>query len=131
MVAFLVILYMLLMSVFGQRLRGYLSASPSEATMLINREDAIIIDVRENNEYKEGHIVNSIHIPLSYLKDRLAELDKHKNKPVIVALSPIRIRDSLKYQALGAIRQRQNFPEGRILNSYSSFGEFNERISPF
>lgn len=84
-VAFLVILYMLLMSVFGQRLRGYLSASPSEATMLINREDAIVVDVRESNEFKSGHIVNSIHIPLSYLKDRLADLDKHKSKPVIVA----------------------------------------------
>lgn len=83
--ALLVIIYLLLMSVLGQRLRGYQSASPSEATMLINREDAVILDVRENNEYKDGHIVNSVHIPLSYLKDRLAELEKHKGKPVVVA----------------------------------------------
>ena len=85
LVALLVIIYMLLMSVLGQRLRGYPSASPSEATMLINREDAVILDVREGKEYQDGHIVNSVHIPLSFLKDRLAELEKHKDKPIIVA----------------------------------------------
>ncbi|MFO7603822.1 MAG: rhodanese-like domain-containing protein [Gammaproteobacteria bacterium] len=83
--ALLVIIYLLLLSFFGQRLRGYLSASPSEATMMINREDAVVLDVRETNEYQSGHIVNSVHIPLAYLKERLGELDKHKGKPVIVA----------------------------------------------
>lgn len=83
--ALLVILFMILMSVFGQRLRGYQSASPGEATMLINREDAIILDVRETNEFQTGHIVNSIHIPQGFLKDRLGELEKHKGKPIVVA----------------------------------------------
>ena len=54
------------------------------ATQLINRENAVILDVREDNEYRDGHIVNSVHIPLSYLKDRLKELEKYKGKPIIV-----------------------------------------------
>lgn len=85
MVALLVITSMLLMSTFGERLRGYQSTSPGEATMLINREDAIVLDVRETNEFQTGHIVNSVHIPQGSLKDRLSELEKHKDKPIVVA----------------------------------------------
>ena len=85
MAAFVAISAMLMMSLFGQRLRGYLAASPAEATMLINREDAVVLDVRETNEFQTGHIVNSVHIPQGFLKDRLNELDKHKTKPIVVA----------------------------------------------
>lgn len=84
-VALIVILYMLLWSYIGPRMRGYLSASPGEATMLINREDALVVDVRETNEFQKGHIVNSVHMPLIYIKERINELEKHKDKPIIVA----------------------------------------------
>ena len=85
MAALVVVTYLLLLSFFGQRLKGYQSASPSQATMLMNREDAIVLDVRETNEVQNGSIVNSVHIPLGYLKERLTELEKHKDKPIIVA----------------------------------------------
>jgi rhodanese-related sulfurtransferase len=72
-------------SFIGGRLRGYASVNPAGATQLINREQAIVLDVREENEYLNGHIVNSLHIPMSYLNDRMSELDKYKDKPVIVS----------------------------------------------
>ena len=71
-------------SFIGERLRGFNSVNPAMATQLINRENAVILDVREDNEYRDGHIVNSVHIPLSYLKDRLKDLEKYKGKPIIV-----------------------------------------------
>jgi len=85
MAAFVAISAMLMMSLFGQRLRGYLAASPAEATTLINREDAVVLDVRETNEFQNGHIVNSVHIPQGFLKDRLNELEKYKTKPIVIA----------------------------------------------
>ncbi len=78
------ILVMLIYSFIGARLRGYASANPAIATQLINRENAVVVDVREDNEYLSGHIINSLHIPLSYFKDRLKELEKHKSEPIIV-----------------------------------------------
>jgi len=75
---------MIAYSFFAARLRGFKSANPALATQLINREDAVILDVREDNEYLNGHIINSINIPLSYLSERIKELDKHKEKPIIV-----------------------------------------------
>lgn len=82
--AFFAILVLLLIDVFGAGMQGFKSASPSEATQLINREDAVVLDVREDNDFQSGHIVNSIHIPLGFLKERVADLEKHKSKPIIV-----------------------------------------------
>ncbi len=60
------------------------SLSPVQATLKINREDAIVIDVREQGEYSQGHIPNAKHIPLSAIEQRAKELEPHKNTPVIL-----------------------------------------------
>ena len=82
--AWLVVAGAVVYSFIGARLRGFNSINPAMATQLINRENAVILDVREDNEYRDGHIVNSVHIPVSYLSDRVKELEKYKGKPIIV-----------------------------------------------
>ncbi|OHC90739.1 MAG: hypothetical protein A3J87_05170 [Sideroxydans sp. RIFOXYB12_FULL_59_6] len=44
----------------------------------------LILDVREDDGYKEFHIPNSTHIPFGRLRSRLAELDEYKGKPIVV-----------------------------------------------
>ena len=83
--AILIVSYMLFNSLFGETLKGFKSISPAESTKMINHDDALVLDVREMNEYSEGHILNSVHIPLTNLKNRLSEIDKHKPKKIIVA----------------------------------------------
>jgi rhodanese-related sulfurtransferase len=58
--------------------------SITDATLLINREDALVIDVRETQEWSSGHIPNARHIALGQLDKHLSELEKFKDKPVIV-----------------------------------------------
>ena len=48
-------------------------ASTLEATQMINRQDALVIDVREDAEYGKGHIVGARHIPLAQLEARARE----------------------------------------------------------
>ncbi len=55
-----------------------------EATQLINRSDALVIDLRTADEYAKGHILGAKNIPLADLERRRVELEKHKAKPVIV-----------------------------------------------
>jgi rhodanese-related sulfurtransferase len=74
---------MLLWQTFNSRAGGA-GVTPLQTTLMINREDAIVVDVREAAEYAQGHIPNSKHIPLSALEKRLTELEKHKDKAVIV-----------------------------------------------
>jgi rhodanese-related sulfurtransferase len=63
---------------------GSAGVSPIEATLLLNREDAIVIDVRESGEWSGGHIPNARHIALSQLDKRIGEIDRLKARPVIV-----------------------------------------------
>ncbi len=70
--------------IFYHQKTGSTSVRPQEAVMMINRKDAVVVDVREKKEFAEGHIVDSLNIPLAKLKQRLKELKKHKDKPIIV-----------------------------------------------
>jgi len=83
--AFVIILALLVNNLFGAKLKGYNPVTPAQATQLINHDDAVIVDVREDKEFVTGHIVNSIHIPQSGISKRLSELEKYKQKPVIVS----------------------------------------------
>jgi rhodanese-related sulfurtransferase len=70
--------------VFYHQRTGSKSVSPQGAVALINRSDGIVIDLRDKKEFETGHIVDAINIPYAKLGQRLTELDKHKEKPVIV-----------------------------------------------
>ena len=63
--------------------RGVRKLSPSDATRLINHEDAVIIDVRSDGEFRQGHIVNALNIPESQLAERLGKLNKYRARPII------------------------------------------------
>jgi rhodanese-related sulfurtransferase len=56
----------------------------NEAVRLINRRDALVIDVRDASEYAAGHIPRSRHIPASELDGRLPELAKFKERPILL-----------------------------------------------
>ncbi|MEZ7912423.1 MAG: rhodanese-like domain-containing protein [Propionivibrio sp.] len=63
---------------------GHNALSPAKAIQLINREDALVIDVREQAEYVGGHVADARHLPLADLANRAGELDKFKAGPVLV-----------------------------------------------
>ncbi len=58
--------------------------NPAQATHLINREDAIIIDVREPAEFAAGHVLGARNVPLARLAAPTPDLLKRKERPVIV-----------------------------------------------
>ena len=55
-----------------------------EITQLLNSEEGVIVDVREHNEYKAGHVNGSINIPYTQLEKRIDELNAVKSKTIIV-----------------------------------------------
>ena len=60
------------------------SVSPLEATQLINRSDALVVDLRSAEDYAKGHILGAKSIPLADLERRAGELEKLKAKPLIL-----------------------------------------------
>ena len=81
---FIAISAMLIWNFIAPTVRGYSPVQPANVVNLINHENALVLDVRENNEYQGGHIINSVHIPLGTLKNRLSELEKYKDRPIVV-----------------------------------------------
>ena len=81
--AFLVTLGMIVFIEMQRNLRGGKSITPSAAVRKQN-DDGLIIDVRDIGEFKQGHVLNAKHVPLKELSDRIHELEKYKDKPVIV-----------------------------------------------
>lgn len=60
------------------------SVSPRQASVMFAEKKAIILDVREFDEWRQQHIAGAIHIPLAQVEARLPELSKYKDSPVIV-----------------------------------------------
>lgn len=75
---------MLLWSMLGNRLRGIKEVDCAAALQLLNHKDACVLDVREAEEFKGGHLLNAKHIPLPKLRDRIGEMERYRDKPIVV-----------------------------------------------
>jgi len=75
------------------------SVSTTEAIRLINREDAQVIDVRSQGDYRQSHIIDAKNVPSAQLDERMKDLSQHKSKPIIVYCASgdqaSRVRDTL------------------------------------
>lgn len=63
--------------------KGYKDLTPMQAVQLMNRENVVLLDVRENSELQQGRIAGSRHIPLGNVPKRITELEKDKDKHII------------------------------------------------
>jgi rhodanese-related sulfurtransferase len=82
--AFGVVLVLFILNELKQRSGSGAKINPQRAVQLMNHNDAVIIDVRHPETFKDGHIVNSQNIPSGELADKLSSLNKHKQKTLIL-----------------------------------------------
>lgn len=74
--------FLLLMSSFFAQADVDL-VSPKDASALYAEKKAVIVDVREDDEWNDGHIAGAVHIPLKQLNDRVSELQQYKDTTII------------------------------------------------
>jgi rhodanese-related sulfurtransferase len=84
-IALAVVLGLLVSGPLTQIIHGIKSVTAAQAVHLINRESGVVVDVCEPQEYKDGHIPQAVNIPLSGLKNNLKQLEKYKEKPIVVS----------------------------------------------
>ena len=63
---------------------GVANVSATEAVMLMSRSKPLILDVRDATEFAAGHIQGAKNIPMAELASRVKEIEKFKDKPVLV-----------------------------------------------
>ena len=82
---FAALLAALIYTTVASQLSSLKELSTHEATLLMNKEDAYILDIRPAAEFKKGHILGSKQIKAELVtKGDFATLEKSKDKPIIV-----------------------------------------------
>jgi GrxC family glutaredoxin len=107
--ALAIISYMLARTWFGPG--ALVSIRPAEAVQLLNHQDAVVVDVRSDKEYQEGHIVNALHIPLGILEKRFSDLKDYKKSPLIVVC-----RSGTRSSSATTMLSKQGFESVKNLN---------------
>lgn len=83
-VSFIALSAMLIWTFIAPGVRGYRELKPAEAMPLINDDNTLIVDVRSENEFIDGHINRAINLPLQLLETRASEIERYKDKPLLV-----------------------------------------------
>jgi rhodanese-related sulfurtransferase len=78
--------FAVLLAVFirNETQRGGRSVSAQELVNMVNRDGAVVLDLRDKKEFDQGHIANAVNIPHASLDSRIDELKDYKEKPVVL-----------------------------------------------
>ncbi len=76
---------LLILFIRNEMSRGGANVSAQQLVNMVNAQEAVVLDVRDKVEFDQGHIVDAINIPYTNLESRIDELDKYKEKPVVIA----------------------------------------------
>ena len=76
--------FALLWPMLNRGANGAANINATEAVLLLNRSKPFVLDVRDEAEFAAGHIQGAKNIPVAELAGRLKEIEKFKDKPVLV-----------------------------------------------
>lgn len=84
--AWVVIVVLIIYSFASSALSAIKELNPQEATLLMNKQDALVLDIRPAAEFKKGHILGAKQIKAELINQAdFSTLEKNKDKPIIVA----------------------------------------------
>lgn len=82
-----VVLVMLIKAELDHQTSKAFQLNPVAAIRMMNDAETLLLDVRESTEYGNGHIKNAINVPMSSLKEKLQDIMRYKDKPVLAYCS--------------------------------------------
>lgn len=110
---------MLLWPTFAGGAQG--GITPDAAVQLINREKAIVIDVREPGEFASGHIKGARNLPVASFEQRLPEVAKNKALPLVLVCAT-----SMRANRCAAIAKRLGHENAQVIaGGMKAWGEAN------
>ena len=67
-----------------ESLKGGPTVSSQQLVNQVNQQQAVVVDLRDSSEFNQGHIVDSINIPHAKLAERVTELERYRDRPIIL-----------------------------------------------
>lgn len=83
-IAFAVTLGMLVYTEYMRFTTANTALSPYDATQKMNAGESVFLDVRDESEYKSGHLLNARSLPVNKIAERIHEIEKFKEKDIVV-----------------------------------------------
>jgi len=105
-VALIFILILIGRSYFEPMLTGVKGIKAQDAVRLMNDENTTVLDVRLEKEFNEGHILDSIHIPLGSLENRIKEFSKYKDNTVVLCC-----QTGMRSKQAGTVLKKHGFTD--------------------
>lgn len=85
--ATLVVLFILMIVELMRNRRNIFNLTPLQTTQKINHDNALVIDIRDKESYRKGHITGAISLPLQDIKDHPQKIEKYKGRSLIFVCS--------------------------------------------
>ncbi len=82
--AFVVILLLIIAYEIKLLLAGSIRLSPQDAVNYMNHDKAVVVDLRDQSAFANGHIIDAILIPQADLEQHMNKLNKHKTKAILL-----------------------------------------------
>ena len=98
-------------------------SAPAQATHLINREDALVVDVREPGEYGAGHVLGAKNLPLARIESGAGDVAKKKDATLILYCDS----GDRSGKAAAALRSRAT---RKVVNLSGGFGAWKQAGLP-
>ena len=76
--------FLLVAFIINEGKQGGAAIKPGNLVQLVNREGAVIVDLREKKDFGAGHIAGAVNIPFGAIDSRKGELEAFKEKPVVL-----------------------------------------------
>lgn len=108
----LFIVLLILLFIEEARTKGLLGhLSPADLVQLMNREAAVVIDIRDRAAFQEGHIIGAFNFPAAELTKDFSKLNKHRDKPLVIVCAT----GQKSAEVAGKLKQ-QNYAQVHVLS---------------
>ena len=75
---------LLILFLLNESRRGGKTIVTAELIRLLNKENAVVLDLRDAKAFRAGHITGAVNLPHTKLKERVDELNKYKERPLVL-----------------------------------------------
>lgn len=82
--AFVVILLAIILLEMKEKMTGPNRLTVADAIDLINHQNAVVIDLRDQSDFAEGHIINAVNMPKDQFEKKEGDLQVYKSRPMIL-----------------------------------------------
>lgn len=83
--SFIIVFVLIIFLELIKQKKGAARLTPQQAILLMNHENAVVVDIRNPDSFMSGHIIGAVSLPLADIENKSNKLEKYKSQTIILA----------------------------------------------